>query len=79
MLSLMFNQISDISPLANLTNLAVLDIMDNQISDIFPLVDNPGLGQGDYIDLSFNPLSEQSVNEYIPELEARGASVTYEN
>jgi hypothetical protein len=37
------------------------------------------MGQGDYIDLSFNPLSEQSVNEYIPELEARGVSVIYEN
>jgi hypothetical protein len=59
--------------------LADLSLMFNQIGDISPLIDNPGLGQRDYIDLRFNPLSEQSVNEYIPELEARGASVIYDS
>jgi len=38
-------------------------------------VDNGGLGAGDKIWLSGNPLSEQSINDYIPELEARGVTV----
>ena len=71
------NQISDISPLAGLTSLEQLYLDDNQISDISPLVDNPGLGEGDRIDLRWNPLSEQSINEYIPELIARGVTVDY--
>jgi len=78
-LSLNSCNISDISPLTSLTNLADLSLWFNQISDISPLLDNLGLGEGDCIDLSFNPLSEQSVNEYIPELEARGAHVIYES
>jgi hypothetical protein len=76
-LSLMINQIGDISPLASLTNLTRLDLADNQITDISPLVENPGLGEGDEIDLRYNALSEQSVNEYIPALEARGVTVEY--
>ena len=71
------NQISDISPLAGLNNLAELSLWENQISDISPLVDNTGLGEGDWVDLTGNPLSEQSINEYIPALEARGVQVYY--
>ncbi|MDH4291462.1 MAG: leucine-rich repeat domain-containing protein, partial [Dehalococcoidia bacterium] len=73
------NQISDISPLANanLTNLTELGLGSNQISDIKPLVDNPGLGEGDYVYLRFNPLSDTSLNTYIPQLEARGVIVDY--
>ena len=37
------NQISDISPLEGLTNLAILQIYSNQISNISSLVNNPGL------------------------------------
>ena len=72
------NQISDISPLANLTSLTELGLCcGNQISDISPLVQNEGLGTGDYIDLWENPLSSDSVNIYIPQLEARGVTVVY--
>jgi Leucine-rich repeat (LRR) protein len=71
------NQISDISPLAGLANLAYLYVEFNQISDISPLVDNVGLGEGDYVRLWNNPLSETSVNVYIPQLEARGVNVDY--
>ena len=44
----------------------------NQISDIEALVNNPGLADGDWVWLGNNPLSETSVNTYIPQLEARG-------
>jgi len=41
------------------------------------LVDNPGLGEGDIVNLNGNPLSNDSVNIYIPELEVRGVIVYY--
>jgi Leucine-rich repeat (LRR) protein len=76
-LDLGYNQISDISPLANLTSLIELHLDLNNISDIKPLVDNPGLGDGDHVVLWFNPLSDASLNTYIPQLEARGVFVDY--
>ncbi len=76
-LKLQGNSISDISPLASLTSLTELVLWDNQISDISPLVQNEGLGTGDYIDLWQNPLSDTSINTYIPQLEARGVDVDY--
>jgi hypothetical protein len=75
-LNLTLNQISDIQPLVNLTSLDVLYIDHNQISDIEPLVMNPGLSTGDQIYL-WNPLSDDSINIYIPQLEARGVTVYY--
>jgi internalin A len=72
------NQISDISPLTNLTNLTWLYLQDNHISDVLPLVDNSGLAAGDEVDLRNNPLSADSVNIYIPQLETRGVNVLYD-
>jgi internalin A len=77
LLDLADNQISDISPLTNLTSLQKLALADNQISDISPLVQNEGLGTGDHIDLRSNPLSSDSINIYIPQLEARGITINY--
>jgi Leucine-rich repeat (LRR) protein len=77
-LLLMNNSISDISPLAGLTNLQELWLAENNISDISALVENTWLSDGDFVDLSGNPLSATSVNIYIPQLEERGATVTYE-
>jgi len=71
------NQISDISSLASLTNLTNLNLCSNQINDISPLVENAGLSEGDYVHLDENPLSSDSINIYIPQLEARGVSCTY--
>ena len=71
------NQISDISPLANLSSLIWLGLHHNQIGDISPLFDNAGLDDGDEVWLGENPLSEESIDEYIPELEARGVYVAY--
>jgi len=36
------------------------------------------LGEGDAVTLNQNPLSEQSINDYIPELQARGVTVYYD-
>ena len=74
---LMENQISNISPLSSLTSLTYLGLDSNQISDIGPLVSNTGLGTGDYVILSSNPLSPTSIYDYIPQLQARGVTVDW--
>ena len=71
------NQIVDISPLDNLTELTRLYLNENGISDISPLVANLGFSDGDSIDLRNNPLSTSSVDDYIPQLEARGVEVLW--
>jgi Leucine-rich repeat (LRR) protein len=73
------NQISDLTPLTGLTNLNWLDVNNNQISDIKPLVDNAGLWYGDYVYLQGNPLSQTSIDEYIPALRAKGVKVFWDN
>ena len=86
------NQISNLVPLANLTKTGdppttaplregvtiFLGLQNNQISDVQPLVDNPGLDDGDGIDLRGNPLSGETINTLIPQLEARGVTVLYD-
>jgi len=74
-LSLDNNSIVDISPLASLTKLQGLDLGSNSIVDISPLMANSGLSEGDTIYISDNPLSDTSLNEYIPQLEGRGVEV----
>ena len=76
-LHLNINNIEDITPLANLTNLTRLYLHGNKIIDISPLSTNTGLSDGDTVELSYNPLSTTSVNNYIPELEARGVKVLW--
>ena len=74
-LNLFGNQIANISSLTLLVNIVFLNLGVNQISDILPLVNNTGLGSGDTVVLSNNPLSQQSIDEYIPILEQRGVTV----
>ena len=69
------NLVSDLSPLAALRKLEALDLGDNLISDLAPLVDNPNLGDGDWITLTGNPLSEASLNMHVPALRDRGVHV----
>lgn len=72
------NFITDITSLAELHELYELNLGNNYITDILPLVNNWGLSGGnDYILLYNNPLSEESVNTYIPQLENRGVHVYY--
>jgi len=76
-LDLWGNSISDIIPLQNLTNLQDVNLGYNEISDIAPLVNNSGIGSGDEVWLTGNPLDSVSVNTHIPALENRGVTVTY--
>ena len=66
-LNLRSNEIVDVSPLGGLTSLKWLSLEKNQIQDISPLVANTGLGEGDAVLLYFNPLSDQAINEQIPD------------
>ena len=74
-LGLSGNVITDVSPLVGLTSLIELYVGGNKISDITPLVANTGLGAGDTVDVSGNPLSDLSMNTHIPALESRGVAV----
>jgi len=40
-------------------------------------VQNVGLATGDTVDLESNPLSSDSITIYIPQLQERGATVSY--
>ena len=71
------NVITDISALSGLTNLVVLRLWDNNISDISPLVANRGLGAGEVISVSENPLNDASINVHIPTLQDRGVEVHF--
>lgn len=71
------NNIEDISALENLINVKRIVMPGNNIKDITPLVNNAGLGEGDLLVISDNPLNEQAYNEYIPALIARGVTVYY--
>ena len=71
------NRISDISALENLTNLTSLSLSGNSISDISPLVANTGLGNGDTVDVTDNPLNDASINTHIPVLQSRGVTVEF--
>jgi len=46
-------------------------------NDISTLVKNIKLGDGDAVHLTENPLSDTSVNDYIPQLIERGVNVKY--
>ena len=73
------NLISELSPLAALEKLEGLDLSDNLISDLAPLVDNPHIDAGDWITLTGNPLSEESLNVHVPALRERGVHVGVES
>ena len=78
-LDLWGNAITDISALSGLVFLTRLYLSNNSISDISPLVANTGLGSGDFVDVSENPLNAASINTHIPALESRGVTVEAED
>ena len=71
------NSISDVSALSNLTSMRWLDLGTNSILDLSPLVTNRGLGRGDLVDVSNNPLSATSINTHIPALQSRWVEVRF--
>ncbi len=76
-LHLELNEITDVSTLSGLTNLELLHIYGNDIEDISSLLDNEGLDTGDRLNLSGNPLNEESLTVHISELRQRGVRVEY--
>jgi hypothetical protein len=77
LLQLRTNHVVDISALAGLYNLNKIDMVQNQVADISPLVADTGFAVGDTVWIGENPLSAQSLNEFIPTIEARGAKVVH--
>lgn len=69
------NEIENISVLEYLPDLRLIELRDNKIKDILPLVKNVNIKNGAIVNLSENPLSDQSINEYLPELLNRGVVV----
>ncbi|MCY4011624.1 MAG: leucine-rich repeat domain-containing protein [Gammaproteobacteria bacterium] len=69
------NRIVDIAPLEQLTRLKELRLAFNRIADLTPLANNPGLGEGDLVDVRGNPLNAASVATAVPALLARGVHV----
>ncbi len=70
---------SVLAPLAGLLSLSFLDLSDNNIRDIMPLVRNcekGGLGIGDTVVLTNNPLSEFARTKEVEYLREKGVTVT---
>ncbi len=55
-----------------------IDVTSNEVYDLSPMVQNAGIGLHDNVWLEDNPLSEDSCNVYVPELEGRGAWVYHD-
>jgi len=73
LLDLGYNQIGDISPLANLTSLTSLSLSDNQISDISPLANLTGLTE---LELGANQISDISLLANLTSLIELGLEAT---
>ena len=69
------NNISNLLPLIGLTELMQLWLVGNRISDLSPLVENPGLGEGDIVDVTQNSLNNVSIHTHVPTLQSRGVTV----
>lgn len=69
------NNVSDLAPLADLVMLTYLQLGNNKVTDLAPLAANRGLGDGDTLDVAYNPLSTRSMDTHIPALIERGVEV----
>ncbi len=66
------NAIDDVAPLADHGVLVALDLSHNLVSDLGPLVSSPSTKQGRWMNVTGNPLSEESLNAHIPRLRDAG-------
>ena len=73
-LNLYGHPITDLSPLATLTKLSDLTLFRCRVRDIEPISSLPNLSR---LNIGVNPLSKETVEMHIPQLEARGVKVTY--
>ena len=55
-----------------------LELSGNQISDISPLANNPGIGDGDGVNLKGNPINYNAYDSHIPALQSRGVNVLFD-
>ncbi|MFZ1685683.1 MAG: leucine-rich repeat domain-containing protein [Candidatus Zixiibacteriota bacterium] len=69
------NQIVFVNALYNLSGIEKLDLSRNQITDVSLLLYNSGLGAGDSLWLTDNPLGASSIDTVLPQLEARGVTI----
>ncbi len=75
-LYLWLNDISDISALENLADLRYVFLQDNNIQDISALNGQSGLGSGDVVNLSGNPINQDGLCEVVNGyLRPRGVTV----
>lgn len=71
------NAITSISAVAGLFDLRNLSLYSNQITDLSPAVANAGLGRGDLVVVTYNPLAESAYCVDIPVLVERGVFVIF--
>ena len=76
-LDLASNDITNVSVLEGLTKLTHLILSSNNITDLAGLVANTGLGAGDTVDVTDNPLNAESLSTHVPTLQARGVRVSF--
>ena len=65
--------IEDVSPLARLSSVSILDLSGNRISDVSPLLEL----SLQRLTLTGNPLSRESLDIHIPAMRAKGTLVTF--
>ena len=69
------NQIDDLGPVRAMTNLEKASFINNRIEDLTPLVDNEGIGPGDWVDISDNPIDCDQQASNISSLRDRGVDL----
>lgn len=75
-LGLCINDITDVSALSGMTRLETLTLAHNDITDLSALT---GLINLRELDLRGNLLSDSSIKDYIPVLESRGVTVSFDS
>jgi hypothetical protein len=68
-------RVSDLGFVSRLTNLTKVYLADNAITNLDPLVDNLGIGAGDTVDLTGNPINCRDQARQLRTLRARGVTV----
>jgi Leucine-rich repeat (LRR) protein len=76
-LQLQYCELDTIAVLQGLVNLQKIVLYHNHITDLTPLVNNTGLGSGDIVYLTGNPLTEDARLVQIPLLTDRGVTVYF--
>jgi len=71
------NEIFDIGPLKELGQLEKVFLDGNLIRDLTPLVENRGIGEGDQVFITLNPLTEDAEINQIAALKDRGVFISY--